>query len=347
MHYFRGVPKSFLIVQTAFIGDVVLATALAEKLYGHHSDATIDFLVRKGNEGLFKGHPFVRNVWVWDKKGGKLPSLIGIWLRVRRMRYDAVVNVQRYLMTGLFTAFSGARQSIGFDANPASLLFDLRIPHGNTAGAPPSHEVERNQRLIAHLTEAWPSRPRLYPSKADFDKVRPYRSHAYVCIAPASVWETKQYPAGKWVTLMDSLPKGLSVCLIGGPGDRALCDVITSSCEVERPIHNLAGNLSLLESAALQAGALMNYVNDSAPMHFASAMNAPVTAVYCSTVPSFGYGPLSDVSHIVETDVPLDCRPCGIHGRKTCPKEHFRCAMTIRDERLLECLPLSKRGGSV
>jgi heptosyltransferase-2 len=341
------VPKSYLIVQTAFIGDVVLATALAEKLHAHHPDAVIDFLVRKGNEGLFKGHPFIGNVWVWDKKGGKLSSLIDLLFKVRGRRYDAVVNVQRYLLTGLFTVLSGASQRIGFDANPVSPLFDIRIPHGNTEGEPTSHEVERNQRLIAHLTEARPARPRLHPSKADFEKVKPYRSHAYVCIAPASVWETKQYPAGKWVTLMDSLPKGLAVCLIGGPGDRALCDVIASSCEVERPVRNLAGSLSLLESAALQAGALMNYVNDSAPMHFASAMNAPVTAVYCSTVPAFGYGPLSDVSHIVETDMPLDCRPCGIHGKKACPEGHFRCAMTISDEQLLACLPSFKTAGGV
>ena len=45
--------------------------------------------------------------------------------------------------------------------------------------------------------------------------------------------------------------------------------------------------------------AKMNYVNDSAPMHIASAVNAPVTAVFCSTVPEFGFGPLSDVSIIV------------------------------------------------
>ena len=331
--------RSFLIVQTAFIGDVVLATALAEKLHGHHPEATIDFLVRKGNEGLFTGHPYIGTVWVWDKKGAKLASLFRILRKVRRRRYDAVVNVQRYLMTGLFTAFSGASQRIGFDANPASLFFDLRVPHGNRQGEPPAHEVERNQRLIALITDERHARPRLHPSKDDFAKVRHLVSKPFVCIAPASVWETKQYPAGKWVTFIDSLPRGLKVCLIGGPGDRTLCEVITSSCEVERPIHNLAGSLSLLESAALQSGALMNYVNDSAPMHFASAMNAPVTAVYCSTVPGFGYGPLSDVSHVVQTDEPLACRPCGIHGRKTCPEGHFKCAMTIRDERLLACLP--------
>ena len=73
----------------------------------------------------------------------------------------------------------------------------------------------------------------------------------------------------------------------------------------------------------------MNYVNDSAPLHIASAMNAPVTAVFCSTVPSFGFGPLRENGRVVETPEDLDCRPCGLHGHRECPKGHFRCALGI------------------
>ena len=91
-------------------------------------------------------------------------------------------------------------------------------------------------------------------------------------------------------------------------------------------IHNLAGKLNLLESAALMRDAKMNYVNDSAPLHLASAMNALVTGVFCSTVPSFGFTPLSSVRRVLETKEKLDCRPCGLHGFKACPKGHFKCS---------------------
>ena len=98
---------------------------------------------------------------------------------------------------------------------------------------------------------------------------------------------------------------------------------------------NLAGRLSFLASAALQKKAVLNYVNDSAPMHFASAVNAPVVAVYCSTLPNFGFGPLSDHSFIVQTNEALTCRPCGIHGKKQCPLKHFDCAKTIKMDQLI------------
>ena len=94
-------------------------------------------------------------------------------------------------------------------------------------------------------------------------------------------------------------------------------------------IQSLCGKLNFLQ------GAIMNYANDSAPLHFASAMNAPVTAVFCSTVPAFGFGPLRDNGTIVEVTERLSCRPCGLHGHKACPQGHFKCAMEITNEQLL------------
>jgi heptosyltransferase-2 len=80
----------------------------------------------------------------------------------------------------------------------------------------------------------------------------------------------------------------------------------------------------------------MNFVNDSAPMHFASAVNAPTTAIFCSTIPKFGFGPLSDQSFVVETNEALSCRPCGLHGKKACPEGHFKCGKTINVKNLID-----------
>jgi heptosyltransferase-2 len=97
---------------------------------------------------------------------------------------------------------------------------------------------------------------------------------------------------------------------------------------------NLAGKLSLLESAALMKDARRNITNDSAPMHLASGVNAKTTAIFCSTVPDFGFGPLSDDSVIIETTKKLECRPCGLHGLKACPEKHFDCAYSITNSQL-------------
>ena len=333
---------AFLIIQTAFIGDVVLATALAEKLHRHRPEASIDFLLRKGNEDLLKGHPFLRNIIVWDKKKGKIKNLLKLIWQVRATRYDYVINVHRFASSGLITAFSGAGVTVGFDKNPLSVFFTRSKKHVLAKGI---HEVQRNQTLIREITDEHPAKPRLYPSHSDQESIMKYRQHRhsaipYICIAPASVWFTKQFPREKWIEFIDRLEPGLtSVYLLGAASDHEYAEAIRNKAK-HPGVVNLSGKLSFLESAALMQHAKMNFVNDSAPLHLASAINAPVTAIFCSTVPDFGFGPLSDRSFIVETAEPLTCRPCGLHGFKSCPQEHFKCALTITNEQLISSLKI-------
>lgn len=330
--------QKILLVQTAFIGDVVLATGLLEKLHNVFPDASIDILVRKGNESLFRSHPFLHEVLVWNKKESKYKHLFTLLKKIRKARYDKVINLQRFAATGFLTAFSKGKQTIGFDKNPLSFLFSDVVRHIVSDGDVVLHEIERNQELIRPFTDAKAAKPRLYPSAEDFLAVDKWKTQPYICIAPASVWFTKQFPADQWIHLIDHLPADMRVYLLGAPGDAFLCESILSGSK-NKQVHNLAGKLSFLESAALQKGAVMNYVNDSAPMHFASAVNAAVTAVYCSTIPAFGFGPLSDIRHIVEVSQALSCRPCGLHGKKSCPQQHFNCARLIGTEQLLAVLP--------
>lgn len=326
-------PQKFLIIQTAFIGDVVLATSLIENIHAGYPDAQIDFLVRKGNESLLTGHPYLTNILIWVKKEKKIAHLAKLLRAIRKEKYDKVINVQRYAATGMLTAFSGAHERIGFDRNPLSFLFSKKVRHQFSG----LHETERNHMLVSHFVKEKVRRPRLHPSANDEEKISAFISKPFITISPASVWFTKQYPPLKWASFMNGVPNDYEIYLLGGAGDRSLCEAIIQMTTSKSPV-NLCGELSFLQAAALMKHAHMNYVNDSAPMHFASAMNAPVTAVYCSTVPGFGYGPLSDVKFIVERKEPLYCKPCGLHGYASCPQGHFKCALEINDEQLLEIL---------
>ena len=116
----------FLVIQTAFIGDVVLATGILEKLHEYYPDACIDYMVRKGNEGLVSGHPFLHNVLVWNKKAGKYKNLLALLKQIRAERYDKVINVQRYATTGFVTVFSNAKETIGFDKTPGVFCLPTR-----------------------------------------------------------------------------------------------------------------------------------------------------------------------------------------------------------------------------
>jgi heptosyltransferase-2 len=325
--------NKILVIQTAFIGDVILATGVIESLHAAYPGAQIDFLVRRGNEALVKDHPFIHEVVVWDKKVAKYASMLKIIVKARSTKYYLFINLQRFASSGIITAFSGGKMKYGFDKNPLSFLFTKAFPHIiSNKDEKYLHETERNFGVLQELKEVKYAKPKVYPSNADIQKVETFTSDKFITISPASVWETKKFPIEKWVELIHRANS--RVVLLGGPGDRDLCNQIAQKCH-NRVVQVLAGDLTLLQSAALMSKAEMNYTNDSGPLHLSSAMNAPTTAVFCSTIPEFGFGPLSDVSKIVETTIDLPCRPCGLHGHKKCPQGHFKCGISIQIDQLV------------
>ncbi|MFN8165178.1 MAG: glycosyltransferase family 9 protein [Bacteroidia bacterium] len=316
-------PENFLIIQTAFVGDVILSTALVEKLRGKFPDAKISMLVRKGNEGLLENNPHLSEVLIWNKSKDKFNNLLKLVSEIRRRKFDHVINLQRFAATGFLTAFSGAKHKSGFRKNPFHFFFSESFDHAIGNG---QHEIERNQKLIASLTGDKAAKPRLFPSAADFKSVERFTGNKFYTISPGSVWFTKTLPREKWVELCKRLNG--TIYILGSPGEKELGDRIVTETGLST-ITNLSGRLSFLESTALMKSAVMNFVNDSAPLHMAGAINAPVTAFYCSTIPALGFGPLSDRSAIIETKETLSCRPCGLHGHAKCPQSHFKCATTI------------------
>lgn len=298
---------------------------MLEKLHAKFPSAQIDFLVRSGNEALLKDHPFIHECLVWYKKQHKYRNLFLLLRRIRKARYAKVINLQRFAASGILTAFSGAGETMGFSKNPLSFLFTRSFPHLiGTKGVPGKHEVERCHALIADFTDAQPGYPKLYPSASDQLQVASYLGTDFITISPASVWFTKQTPKNVWVELIRSI-SDKRIFLLGAPADMALCEEIILDAGSAFAV-SLAGKLSLLQSAALMQHAVRNFTNDSAPLHLCSAMNAPVTAVFCSTIPEFGFGPLSQDAAVVQVKEDLACKPCGLHGYAACPLGHFRCS---------------------
>jgi ADP-heptose:LPS heptosyltransferase len=317
--------KKVLIIQTAFIGDVILATPLITELAKKYPTIEIDFLVRKGNESLLLNQPNIQTVYTLDKKQSKFKQIKHFVKTFRHNKYDEIINLHRFTSSGIISILSNAKKTVGFDKNPLSFFYSIKIKHEIGNG---EHEIVRNLKLIEHHGCSLLAQPSLLPSEKDFNSVKKYKNKTYVCLAPSSVWYTKQLPKEKWIELINGFTDNELIYLLGGPNDKNLCKEIITNSNNSNCV-NLSGELSFLQSSALMVDAKMNYVNDSGPLHICSAMNAPVTAFFCSTTPLFGFGPTRENGKVIESKEKLACKPCGLHGYKTCPKGHFKCGYNI------------------
>ncbi len=316
-----GAPS--LVVQTAFIGDMVLTTPLIAELAQR---GPVDVVGTPANISLLANNPHVRNTIAYDKRGaGALRRLIDIGRKLRMDRYDAAYLAQGSIRSGALALVAGIRKRVGFDTAGGRYLYSLRVPYDEG-----SHHSERLRRLAREAAgPAEPSlealRPRLYPGDAERAKVDALLrenspgNEPLVALAPGSVWATKRWPY--YPELAALLREHARVVIVGSPADSPLADAIRARAT---DAIDAAGRLSLLGSAELLGRCAAVVSNDSAPVHLASAMNVPTLAVFGPTVPAFGFGPVADVSDVVGHDS-LACRPCHRHGPQRCPLGHWRC----------------------
>lgn len=329
-----------LIIQTAFIGDVILCTPLIKVLRETFPDAFISFLLIPETQNVLENDPHLNQVVVYDKRKKRgLGSFLRIVTRVKQGKFDLAVIPHRSLRSSLLAYLSGIPERIGFDRAAGSFLFTEKVVYKANV-----HEVDRNVSLLSDFTSHLTDRsPELFPSPEDFSYARKLLSdsgitegESIVGVAPGSVWATKRWLPERFAEVLDLLLKkaGAKVVLLGSGEDRALCERIADSMTARPAI--AAGKTSLLQSAAIVSLCKVILSNDSATVHMASAMKIPVVAVFGSTIPEFGFAPYGVAQVIIQKQ--LDCRPCGIHGKRRCPEKHFRCMRDISTEEVFEAV---------
>ena len=319
-------PQRIGIVQTAFIGDVVLATPLAEAARRAAPGAEITFVTIPGTANLVDHHPFVDRVVVFDKRGSE-HGIAGVRSLSRKLEgLDIALIPHRSFRSAAAAFWAGIPVRVGFENSAGAFLLTHTVPYHRL------HEVDRNLALGAAVGLGGEGlAPALFPGREDRRVVSsrlPDRLRApVVALAPGSIWSTKRWPLDSFVALAQLLRRRLeaTLILVGGPGDAELCsELARRSGGVAL---NSAGRLTLRQSAELLRRCQVAVTNDSAPAHLAAAMGTAVVAIFGPTVTGFGFAPYGAGHRVLER--PLPCRPCGWHGGKRCPIGTFECMRSI------------------
>ena len=321
-----------LVIQTSFLGDVVLTTPLLNELARR---GPVHVVATPAGAPLLARNPDVQGVTIYDKRGtargaGGLAK-VAAELSAARLRAadEGAAEALAYLAQGsvrsaALARLAGFRTRIGFTTSAGRWLYTRRVAYRDDR-----HHAERLWSLAAE-DNATPSRdqlrPRLFPGGAEREAVDRLLDGAgrpvfpLVALAPGSMWATKRWPY--YADLARLLAGTARVAVIGSKDDAPLAATIAAAGG--DTVIDATGKLSLLGSAELIGRCAVLVTNDSSPQHLASAMGTPTVTVFGPTVPEFGFGPLAPRSDTIGV-VGLDCRPCDRHGPVTCPLGHWRC----------------------
>ena len=325
-------PGPVLVIQTAFLGDVVLTTPLLTRLAARHGP--VDVVTTPAAAELISAHPAVRRGISYDKRG--VDRGIGGFRRLTERlaagRYSAAYLPHRSWRSAALALCAQIPERIGFDDSPAALLYTTRVPRARggyesarllpLAGPASARDPEAEVRVA--LTAA---------DREAADRWLRERGIAapFIAVAPGSIWGTKRWQG--YADLVGKLTQ--PVVVLGSEADAPLAGEVAAAAPGRA--HSAAGALSLRESAALIERARLLVTNDSAPLHLASGVGTPVVAVFGPTTPAQGFGPLQGRGVVVQ-ESGLWCRPCSPHGPQQCPFGHHACMRQIGVERVLDAI---------
>lgn len=332
--------EKILVVQTSFLGDVVLTTPLLSEIKRRLPEAELAILCTPQAKSLLEGNPDLDEIIVDDKKGGGR-GWRGFWRKAKELRsrsFTMALSPHKSFRTALLLFLAGIPCRIGFRQSAGWFFYHRRVDRD-----PARHDVERNLSILKALgispeecrkdlrVEAAPrSRENV---EQIFHSLGVERNGLIFGLNPGSVWATKRWSAQGYAELMGRLKQryGGKFLLFGSPEDG---EIIAGIQQLSGNLGvNLAGKIGLKELPCALEWCNVFITNDSGPMHVAVARGVPVVAVFCATTASLGFYPYSSRAVVVEKELP--CRPCSSHGGRRCPLGTEDCIRLIRAEDVL------------
>jgi lipopolysaccharide heptosyltransferase II len=337
---------NILLIRLRLIGDVVFTTPAVAALRQRFPDARLTYLVESAAEPVVRHNPHLDEVLVVDRPRGLARLLYDARLarRLRRDRFDLVIDFHGGPRSGWLAFATGAAQRIGYDLPWRRWCYTTRLPWSRSL-VPPRHSVLNQWDLLEPLGIAAPA-PGVPPVEMAPDPraaasvetrlgaagVAPH--HRLVVIHVSAGNPFRRWPADHFATVAAELARvdpARRIIITSGPSESDAADAVAARAQqlagraADRIVR--CGEFDLAELRVLVARSALYLGGDSGPLHIAGTTATPIVALFGPTLPerSMPWRPATMRAVAVDAG-PLPCRPC--HQRHCVPGD-FRCLTGI------------------
>jgi len=332
-----------LFIRFGGIGDILLATPSVRAIHAAFPGIAIDFVVGGGMAAALTGHPLVRHIWTFDKRGvdSRLDHFLPFLLQIARARYDLIINLHPSAKSYLMAAASGAKTRLTFRKCMA-----VNSETGQVTHAVDDFAKELTPLGISPLVDR--SLDFVVPDAARTSIAQILQTQAVTAadrllvINPAASRPLNRWPlerfrevAGYWAA-----HPGVTVAVTGAPPAFKTVmdglDEVSLAQEVaaaDSRILNLAGRLTVKEFGALLERADTLLTCDTGPMHIGAALRTPLVVLSGAADPH-RTGPLTENSMVL-IDRSLACVPC---RDRICARGDVMCMQNLTVPNVLSAI---------
>lgn len=291
--------KNILIIKPSSLGDIVLALPALSALRRNFPDAEISWLVRPEFALLIENHPHLSRTILFDRRLlGKawyhpraLAALAALIRKLRKAKYDAVIDLQGLFRTAVFGWLSGCKKRLGMTASRefASLFYTDKVAQD----ADSIHLIDYYLKIIRQMGATDTAVNFILPvdSAAD-DSIKKLLSDynvgpdKYAVFVPGSAHADKCWPLERFAALADKVSSqyGLSIITTGTIAEKPAIERLKKLANVQ--IVDLAGLTNIRELVALLSAARLVVSNDTGSGHIAAALNKPLVMIFGRTNPA-------------------------------------------------------------
>ena len=325
-------PNKILIIQTAFIGDVIFTTPLIRELKRRWPDSQLTVMVAPRGEFVVRNNPHVDDIIILDKRG-EHRSWKGLNKKIQEIqadKFDLVIAPHRSWRSAYIAWKSGGKRKVGFRKGLGRWIYSPSVPYSIKRE---SRYVERKLNLIREMgINPNSSDVEMFVDDNDRQEVAQIldseriKNKPLAALNPGSQWATKQWPVEYYLELGARLGKelGLQVVLLGSPAEKGMLDWLEQHME-PKPLNRAGESLGMaaawLERCDVYVG------GDTGPTYMAVAVGTKhVIALYGPTPENVFDFRDSDAVMFKEG---LRCRPCSPHGPRVCPIGTLECQTGI------------------
>lgn len=314
-----------LIIRFSSFGDIVQCSSVVDQISQGYPQAKIDWATRSDFVELVKLNEKIHGVWSLERKNG-IRDLIKLGIKLRKNKYDCVYDAHNNLRSKILLLFLCTRVfskplliSRSKDRIKRILLFTFKI---NTFPKP-FKGIDSFITPLKKLKINFIKKERLVSWNLSFLET-PIKEKNYITLVPSAAWEMKRWPLAYWKKLISFFPNE-NIVVLGGSED-FFCEELKKISP--KNVKNLAGKLSLIESASVIEKSDCVVSGDTGLLHVADVLGIKGIGLMGPT--AFGFT-MNPKIKILETK--LECRPCSKDGRGTCSQKIYqRCMVEITPE---------------